>query len=177
MGSRAEIQLLTGELDEAEATIGRSGIERLPGAIHFAAAAHVELLRGRLASARGEHGRAVEIADTTIEWLRRLDIRPFLPAALLLKGTALLAGGEPAQAERALLDGRIEAERLGFLTVLWRIDVELSGISATRGEAARAAELLNEARGVIEQIADSIDDAELRSSFLGMPDVRAVTSG
>jgi ATP/maltotriose-dependent transcriptional regulator MalT len=62
MGSRAEIQLLAGELDEAEATIARSGIERLPGPIHFAAAAHVELLRGRLASARGDHGRAVEIA-------------------------------------------------------------------------------------------------------------------
>ena len=55
--------------------------------------------------------------------------------------------------------------------------MELSGISAARGDAAHAAELLNEARGVIEQIADSIDDAELRSSFLGLPEVRAVTSG
>jgi hypothetical protein len=30
---------------------------------------------------------------------------------------------------------------------------------------------------VIEQIAGTIDDAELRSSFLGLPDVRAVISG
>ena len=55
--------------------------------------------------------------------------------------------------------------------------MELSGISAARGDAAHAAELLNEARGVIEQIAGTIDDAELRSSFLGLPEVRAVTSG
>ena len=177
MGSRAEIQLLAGELDEAEATIAQSGIERLPGPIHFAAAAHVELLRGRLASARGDHGRAVEIAEATIEWLRRLEIRPFLPAALLLKGTALLAGGEPAQAERALLDARSEAEWLGFRTILWRIEAELSGISAASGDASHAAELLNEARGVIEQIAGTIDDADLRSSFLALPEVRAVTSG
>ena len=57
-------------------------------------------------------------------------IRPFVPAALLLKGTALLAGGEPDEAERALLDGRSEAERLGFRPILWRIEMELSGIAA-----------------------------------------------
>ena len=177
MGSRAEIQLLAGELGEAEATIARSGIERLPGPIHFATAAHVELLRGRLASARGEHGRAVEIADTVLEWLRRLEVRPFLPAALLLKGSAFLASGRPGEAETALLEAHTEAERLGFGPVLWRIDVELSDVSAARGDAARAAELRNEARGLIERIAASIDDAELRSSFLALPDVEAATSG
>ncbi len=177
MGSRAEIQLLAGELGEAEATIARSGIERLPGPIHFAAAAHVELLRGRLASARGEHGRAVEIADTMLEWLRRLEVRPYTPAALLLKGSALLASGLPGEAETALLEAHTEAERLAFGPVLWRIDVELSGVSAARGDAAGAAELRNEARGLIERIAGSIDDAELRSSFLALPEVEAVTSG
>jgi class 3 adenylate cyclase/tetratricopeptide (TPR) repeat protein len=176
MGSRAEIQLLAGELDEAEATIARSGIERLPGPIHFAAAAHVELLRGRLASARGDHGRAAEIADTVIEWLRRLDVRPFLPAALLLKGRALLATGGSALAEATLLDARSETERLGFVTILWRIELELSGVSAAAGDAAHAAELRKEAGSVIDQIAGSIDDAELRSSFLALPDVRAATS-
>jgi hypothetical protein len=89
----------------------------------------------------------------------------------------LLAGGEPAQAERALLDARSEAEWLGFRTILWRIEAELSGISAASGDASHAAELLNEARGVIEQIAGTIDDADLRSSFLALPEVRAVTSG
>jgi ATP/maltotriose-dependent transcriptional regulator MalT len=176
MGSLAEIQLLAGELGEAEATIARSGIERLPGPIHFAAAAHVELLRGRLASAGADHARAAEIADRVLEWLRRLDIRPFVPAALLLKGRALLAVGALGEAETALLDARSDAERLGFRTILWRIEAELSDLSAARGEATRAAELRDEAGSVIEQIAGSIDDAELRSSFLALPDVRAVVS-
>jgi class 3 adenylate cyclase/tetratricopeptide (TPR) repeat protein len=174
MGSRAEIQLLAGEFDEAEATIARSGIERLPGPIHFAAAAHVELLRGRLASARGDHDRAAEIADAAIEWLRRLEVRPYLPAALLLKGSALRAGGGTGPAETVLLDARSEAERLGFAPILWRIDVELSDVAAARGEAARVAELRNEASGVIERIAGTIDDGELRASYLARPDVRTV---
>lgn len=177
MGSRAEIQLLAGELDEAEATIARSGIERLPGPIHFAAAAHVELLRGRLAFGRGDHGRAVQIADMVLEWLRRLGVRPFLPAALLLKGRALRASGGTAEAETALLEARSEAERLGFGPILWRIDAELSDMAAAGGDAPRAGELRSEARGVIERIAASIDDAGLRSSFLTLPDVEAVTSG
>jgi class 3 adenylate cyclase/tetratricopeptide (TPR) repeat protein len=176
MGSLAEIQLLAGELGEAEATIARSGIERLPGPIHFAAAAHVELLRGRLMSAMGNHGRAAEIADSVLEWLRRLDIRPFIPAALLLKGKALLSGGGPAEAETALLEARSEAERLGFRTILWRIDAELGGLSAAGGDATRATELRDEAGSVIEQIAEGIDDVEIRASFLALPDVRAVLS-
>jgi class 3 adenylate cyclase/tetratricopeptide (TPR) repeat protein len=176
MGSLAEIQLLAGELGEAEATIAGSGIERLPGPIHFAAAAHVELLRGRLASAMGDHGRAAEIADSVLEWLRRLDIRPFIPAALLLKGKSLLSGGGPAEAETALLEARSEAERLGFRTILWRIDTELGGLSAADGDATRTTELRGEAGSVIEQIAESIDDTELRASFLALPDVRAALS-
>jgi tetratricopeptide (TPR) repeat protein len=176
MASKAEIHLLAGELDEAQATIVRSNIQRLPGPIHFAAAAHVELLRGRLASARGDYGRAVEIADTVLEWLRRLAVRPFLPAALLLRGSALLGGGDPAQAEIALIDARSEAERLGFGTVLWRIDGKLSDISVAGGDAARAAEFRDEARSVIGRIVESINDPELRASFLALPDVRAALS-
>ncbi|HEU4355083.1 MAG TPA: adenylate/guanylate cyclase domain-containing protein [Actinomycetota bacterium] len=176
MGSKAEIQLLAGVLDEAEATIERSGIERLPGPIHFAAAAHVELLRGRLASARGEHDRAAEIADMVLEWLRRLGVRPFLPAALLLRGRAMRELGRTDDAQTALQEARSEAERMGFRPVLWRIDAELGGIAAARRDAASAADLRSQAHGAIEQIAQSIDDAELRSSFLALPDVEALTS-
>jgi tetratricopeptide (TPR) repeat protein len=144
--------------------------------LHFAAAANAALLKGRLASARGDHREAVRIADRAIEWVRRLEVRPYTPAALLLKGTALLALGEPGEAETALLEGRLEAERLGFGPVLWRIDGELSGIAAERGDAPRAGDLLDEAKGLIEQIAATIGDPELRSSFLGLPEVEAVRS-
>lgn len=89
----------------------------------------------------------------------------------------MLAVGEPAAAEAALLEGRAEAEQLGFGPTLWRIDVALSGIRTADGDAARAREFRDEARGLIAQIAGSIDDVELRSSFLGLPDVDAVTTG
>jgi class 3 adenylate cyclase/tetratricopeptide (TPR) repeat protein len=176
MGSKAEIQVLAGRLEDAEDTIARSGVHRLPGPIHIAGAARFDLLRARLASLRGEHDKTVEIADTVIERFRRLEVRPFLPATLLLKGRALRANGSGAEAEAALLQARSEAEALGFKAILWRIDAELSDISAATGDDAGAAERRNEARRVVEELAESIGDADLRSSFLALPEVRSAVS-
>jgi hypothetical protein len=58
--------------------------------------------------------------------------------------------------------------------VLWEIDAELSGIAAARGDATEAAALQAEAAAVISDIAATIDEQGLRSSFLSLPKVRAV---
>jgi len=176
MAARAEILLAAGRLEDAEHAIQQSTIERLPGLLHFAAAANGEILSGRLAAIRGDHARAVEIADRVCEWLRPLGVKPYDPAALLLKGTSLIAMGRIDDAEAALLEGRTEAERLGFIPILWRIDMALSGLAASAGDEARAAELRDEASDIVAQIANSIDDLELRASFLGLPDVGAVNA-
>jgi hypothetical protein len=174
-GSLGEIQLLAGDVDGAEATIGNSNIERLPGPIHFAASAHVELLRGRIASLRGDHAGAIAMADAVIEWLGRLGVQPFLPAARYLKGTALLANGVVDEAEAVLLDASSDAQRLGF-AIAWRIDAALAGIAAERGDETRAAKLRTEATATIDRVAASLEDEELRASFLNLPDVGAVRS-
>ena len=175
--AQAEILVLAGRLDEAEAAIAESVLGRLPGLLHFAAAANAKILKGRLAALRGDHARAVELADEVLEWLRPLGVRPYDPAALLLKGSSLVELGELEEAERALLEGSAEAEQLGFEPIGWRIEMALSGIAAATGDAARATELRHQARGVIDRIAGSIDDAHLRSSFLGLPEVQAVNAG
>ena len=55
----------------------RSVLDRLPGLLHFAAAANAKILKGRLAAVRGDHARAVELADEVLEWLRPLGVRPY----------------------------------------------------------------------------------------------------
>jgi hypothetical protein len=99
-----------------------------------------------------------------------------VPAALYLKGTSLLATGEPHDAASTLAQARTEAEQLGFRPILWRIDAVLSGIAASAGDAANAAELRTRAKGIVEEIAGTLDDEELRASFLALPDVAAVTT-
>ena len=139
--AQAEIFLLAGRLEDAEAAIAESVLTRLPGLLHFAAAANAEILKGRIAAIRGDHAGAVEIADQVVEWLRPLGVRPYIPAALLLKGSSLAELGKLDEAERALLEGSAEAEQLGFDPILWQIEMALSRVASATGDAARAAEL------------------------------------
>ncbi len=172
--AQAEIFLLAGRLDDAEAANAESVLTRLPGLLFFSAAANVEILDGRIAALRGDHAKAVEIADRMIEWLRPLGVRPYNPAAFLLKGSSLVELGELEEAERALLEGSAEAEALGFDPIQWKIEMALSRVASATGDEARAADLRNQAKDIVDRIAGTIDDAQLRSSFLTRPEVRAV---
>jgi class 3 adenylate cyclase/tetratricopeptide (TPR) repeat protein len=173
MVSKAEILSIAGESEQAESLIAHAELGRLPGPVRGAAGAHVDILRGKLASARGDHGEAIDIADTVIAWLHRHELRQFLPAALLLKSRALIASERPEEADPILREARSRAEEMGYRRLLWEIDLELSRIAADRGDAAEAAALRAEAASIVSAITQTIDDEELRASFLALPDVRA----
>jgi hypothetical protein len=109
-------------------------------------------------------------------WLRPLEVRPYDADALLLKGSSLTALGRTDEAERVLLEGRDEAEKLGFAPITWRIDVALYDIASAAGDQERAAEFRERAKAIVERLAATIDEEPLRATFLASPDVRAVTS-
>ncbi len=176
MVSKAEILFLAGEPEQAEFVLTHTELGRLPGPVRGAAGAHVDILRGRLAAARGDHVGAVEVADAVIAWLHGHELRQFLPAALLLKSRALIASKRPEEADPLLREARSRAEEMGYRRLQWEIDWELSRLAADRGDAAEAAALRAEAASILSEITDTIDDVELRSSFLALPDVRAALS-
>ena len=177
LASVAEVHLLAGRLDDALTAIEGSITDRLPGLLSFSAAANAQILKGRLAAIRGDHAQAVDVADHVLAWLRPLDVRPYDPAALLLKGTSLAALGRPDEAERILLEARKSAEQLGFAPMTWQIDMALGGIAASAGDAPRATELHRSAKDIVDRIAGTIDDEELLASFIRLPEVEAATAG
>ncbi|HET7929048.1 MAG TPA: tetratricopeptide repeat protein, partial [Actinomycetota bacterium] len=177
IASKAEILFIAGVPEQAELALSQAELSRLPGPVRGAASAHVDILRGRLALARGDYAEAVEIADAVIAWLHGHELRQFLPAALLLKSRALIASERPEQADPLLREARSRAEDMGFRRLLWEIDWELSRLAAGRGDANEAAALRAEAASIVSAIAETIDDAELRASFRALPDVRAVLEG
>jgi class 3 adenylate cyclase/tetratricopeptide (TPR) repeat protein len=177
MNGKSELHLLEGELDEAEAAIGGSQVELLPEPLRSAASIQVALVRGRIAGARGEHLRAVEIADAILDRLRRLEVRQLAADALVLKGRSLAWAGKADEAKRVLGEARSEAESREYRLVLWEILRELSEIVDVQGNVEAARELRAEARRLVERIAESVDEEQLRSSFLDRPDVRLVLSG
>jgi class 3 adenylate cyclase len=178
MGARSELHLLAGELDEAEAAINEgSQVELLPEPLQSAASIRVALVRGRIAVARREHVRAVEIADTILDRLRRREVRHLTTDALLLKGKALASAGRVEDAKGVLGEARSEAEKRQHRRILWEILGELSEILDEQGNAEAARELRGETRRLVAGIADSVDEEELRSGFLDRPDVKVVLSG
>jgi class 3 adenylate cyclase/tetratricopeptide (TPR) repeat protein len=167
LASIAEIHLLLGELGEADAALAESNVELSAEPLRSEVSVLVPLLRGRVADAREDHERAIEIADDVLDRLGRAGIRPFTEEAMLLKGTALAAAGSTREAERTLREARSAAESLGHRRILWEILANVSGIVADEEQA----ELQNEARGIVETIADTLDD-DLKASFVHRPDVQ-----
>jgi class 3 adenylate cyclase/tetratricopeptide (TPR) repeat protein len=164
LATMAEIHLIAGELDEADAALTETRTELLPEPLQSASSVWVPLVRGRIAFARGDHGHAVEIADGVLDRLRRAGIRPFVAEVLLLKGTALAAAGQTTEAESALRDARSIAQSLGHNRFLWEILAEL-------GSLVGDDEMRAEAKRIVEEIAGSVE-SDLGASFLARPEVR-----
>ncbi|MGH3690476.1 MAG: ATP-binding protein [Microbacterium sp.] len=176
MGRKAELHVLAGELDEAEAAIAESQVESHPDPVPYFASILLGLDRGRIALTRGNDAQAIEIANEVVGLVDRLKVRQFAADALLLKGRSLAAGGHMDDAEQALLDARSKAESLGSRRILWEILGGLSYVQAARGNAEGATKFRAEAGRVVEQIAESIEDDRLRSSFLAQAEMSLASS-
>ena len=167
LASIAEIHLFASELDDADAVLAESNVELSAEPLRSEVSLQVPLVRGRVADARGEHERAIEIAGNVLDRLDRAGIRPFTEEATLLKGTALTAAGRTPEAERALREARSAAESVGHRRILWEILAKLGRIV---GDEERA-ELQEQARDIVEPIADTLE-GDLKASLVHRPDVR-----
>ena len=174
MGTKAEVHLLAGEIEAARSAVQQTQVELLPEPLRSGAAIRLEILRGRIAAAEEELDEAVRIATEVLERLRGMGVRPFVPEALLMQGTSLAALGRRPEAERVLREARSEAEALGHRRVLWEILRELSAVRAAEGDLEEAGRLRGEAGRIIREIAETIEDERLRSSFLARPEVKVV---
>jgi hypothetical protein len=119
----------------------------------------------RAALDRMEHltGRMVQAG---IQWC--------LPEALWLQGKALLALDEPGSARAALLDARNVARDTGARRNLWQILWGLSQLETAAGNLSDASLYKQQAQDSITYIADHTGSAEIRASFLSLPEVMSV---
>jgi tetratricopeptide (TPR) repeat protein len=173
LAALARLAICHGELTQAEAAIRDSGIELKDG-IATDEALVVSLPEGQLALARQEYARTVSLMDELIAAMHDAGARVYLPEALYLRGQALLAQGHIDTAQAALAEARAEAEAMGARRMLWQILAALAEIESRRGHVAEAENLRAQAREVIAFIADHAGTPDLRTSFLNLPDVRAV---
>ena len=170
----AMVSLHHGNLAAATAWLPSESSEALEDKVQFnpagasqLACAHIELM-----IALGQAERAAAYADEAIAFNRRRSRTVWLLPLWHLKSQALRALKRTDEAYAILNDAREQAEQIQSRYRLLPILLTLLELETERGDTTQAQVRRDEARGVIQFIADHTPP-DLREIFLNKPDVHA----
>ena len=124
-----------------------------------------------LAISRGDHEsglRLIEELLSEVTPLTRVDI----PEILRWKANALIALGQFDEAHQVLTEACSLAKRLDAKPQLWPILASLGTVNSKLGNHKEAEANRDEARAIIQQIAESLHEIGLNESFLNQPRVQ-----
>jgi DNA-binding CsgD family transcriptional regulator len=138
--------------------------------------------RAELAQALGDPGLALEILDQLSASTSNLSRIHRNPRLAKMRGEALAALGQRAEAEAALQDAQETARAQGLRPALWRICVSLGKFYQTQAREAQAEQAFSTAQALIEELAANVPAEHLREHFLAqaiamLPQKRALTAG
>jgi DNA-binding NarL/FixJ family response regulator len=120
--------------------------------------------RAELALKRGAPAEALQIADRLITSAGPSEqIVACLPR---FRGETLAALKQADEAEAALLTAQQAASAQGARPQLWRIHAALARLYQSQSRRAEASDSSAAARGIVDELAAHIPDAELRDGFL-----------
>ncbi len=120
--------------------------------------------------------RAVKFADFAINTMLERSTSIFLPDFWRLKAVALTDLGRYDEARDTFAEAKQIAEKQGSIRALSQILAPYSLLEAEHGDPVKAQELRRLGWETIRDIADRIDDTELREKFLATASVVALTS-
>jgi predicted ATPase/DNA-binding XRE family transcriptional regulator len=166
----AQLHLWQNNLAEAEAVIdqGKQDPSGEGWPLHHLP---LRLAGAELALRQGNFERVIEVTEKLLADLRQMGARIFIPNALYLQGQAWLRINQKKAGSQSLQKGRAEAEAIGSRPSLWPL---LFSLSQLEDDPIEAVALRQQSREIIEYIASNTKNAELRTSFLALADVREV---
>jgi tetratricopeptide (TPR) repeat protein/class 3 adenylate cyclase len=167
---QAYLNLLQGNLSQAEQQLADCRANR-KAAVFPLISTFCVLTEGELYLQQGDYEQACHLAESVLAELRQSGLWAHIPAALFLLGRALLALGQAEAARSRLLEAKDAADIIGSRRLLWPVLATLSQIEADPVAAQR---FHDQARSIIGYILDHISEADLRASFLDLPQVQAV---
>ena len=135
----------------------------------FVCLANIELAFGKQGFAK-----ALSLIEELLEEtspLTRVDI----PEVLRWKGQVLFALNHLDEAQQALTEARLLAEKTSSNLHLWPILANLSEVNLKLGNHNEAEANQKQARAIIQQIAESLREVGLSESFLHQPRILKLT--
>jgi tetratricopeptide (TPR) repeat protein len=135
----------------------------------------------RLQAAQAEHWLAQGDADRSEEYARELlrvamrhDCRKHMANAHKLLGEIAIHRGQPEEAERELTSAVALLEKYPAVLLAWKTYAALGRLRQERGELELARQEFASAARIINQIAATVPDEELRETFLTSPMVKEI---
>jgi class 3 adenylate cyclase len=126
------------------------------------------------ALARGDSQAALAAAGELVKIVRQMGSPALAPWAAYMLGRSEFAAGNSGAAREALSSARAEAEEMGSRWQLWRILAVLADLESAEGNLAEAANLREQAREIVGEIASHVPAEKMREDFLATPAVKAL---
>ena len=171
--AKVRMHLLMNDIQSAEQTTGNLLLQptSIPYARYtiFVCIANIELAFGKQGFAK-----ALSLIEELLEEtspLTRVDI----PEVLRWKGQVLFALNHLDEAQQALTEARLLAEKTSSNLHLWPILANLSEVNLKLGNHNEAEANQKQARAIIQQIAESLREVGLSESFLHQPRILKLT--
>jgi len=121
--------------------------------------------QAELALFQGDPALTIEIVDRLIASATGLSPKRAITFLWWLKGKALAAKGQPAEASTLLLAAIENAQTTGEYFLLWRLYASLGRLFRMVGHEAEAEKAFTESRALIEEMAATIPDGPLKENF------------
>jgi tetratricopeptide (TPR) repeat protein len=163
-GYLASALIAHGDLSQAQQVLRTELDPRTP--THTMAQRLMWCAQVELALAQGQPARALEMTDALITSDPHTSHGGTILRFSKLRGETLLALQQPVEAEAALNAALTLARAQGVRPMQWRISLTLGKLYQSQGRHTEAKQLFVTARTIIEELATTIADEELRDTFL-----------
>ncbi len=176
VGSMTFLELMRGDLPAARAALAQIQVGASSEDLSTYGPMYLALCNAQFALAEKRFEDALTAARPMVEQMRALGVYYFLPELVWSLAQAHLGLREWDAAEKFLREAEALARHMRARFVLWEILAAMSEMETRRGDLERANVLKNEAREIIEWLADAAPE-ELRETFLAQEKIRAVGKG
>lgn len=131
-----------------------------------------QLFQAELALAQGAYVRALEHVAKATQLAQAKTMRKNVVKSLLYRGQALLGLQRQEEAVTNLQQAVTLADQIGHAGLRWKTRLQLAKAFARQGRPNEA--LYREARAMVNDIADNLQNPHLKSTFLNLPLVVAL---
>ena len=160
------------DIENAEKSLANFG-DGFEGA-YFLANYYFILGKCYLALKKKEFPRVIKISSETLSQLNESGVNFLNAELLLIMGVAYKEQGLLKEAKTKLMEGILEAERLGSRKNLWLLQYNLGLLHQLEGDMDEAERCFKEAIKLVQYIADHIEDPHHKEKFLSKVEVEAL---